>query len=79
MNSGQKNKEIKKILTNGLKSYARKKGWCKTNGWTFHRSAKVSSKSRQLNKLLGNSNWFRKGRNNDGECLGTKKTVKLGG
>ena len=53
--SGYKSKQIKDIISSGIKGYTRKWG----NGEARHRRGKDTEDSRRLRKLVGKSTWYK--------------------
>ena len=65
LNSGFNREQVVRILVAGLRCYDRKVARCKTKGFKLYRTAKDSSKPRQMKKLLGARDWYRRKRSRE--------------
>ena len=58
LNSGHQLTETRKHIVSGLKGWKNKIRRCQNQGKPIHRTAKESSGSRRIKKLLGKATWF---------------------
>ena len=58
VNSGHSVEDTRRNLISGLKGWKSKVARCKIQGHPLHRTAKQSSGSRRLKKLVGKATWF---------------------
>ena len=58
LNSGHSTEETRRNLISGLKGWKSKVARSKAQGMPLHRTAKQSSGSRRMMKLVGKANWF---------------------
>ena len=58
LNSGHSLEDTRRNLVSGLKGWKNKVARCKSQGQPIHRTAKQSSGSRRIKKLVGKATWF---------------------
>ena len=58
LNSGHSLEDTRRNLVSGLKGWKNKVARCKSQGQPIHRTAKQSSVSRRIKKLVGKATWF---------------------
>ena len=67
LNSGYNLAKTRKIVLAGIKGYSRKIRKCKEEGRPVYRTAKESSGNRNIKKLLGPQDWFKRKRSRQEE------------
>ena len=58
LNSGHSIEDTRRNLISGLTGWKNKVARCKAQGKPLHRTAKQSSGSRRIKKLVGKATWF---------------------
>ena len=80
LHSGYSKEQTKKILKNGFKGYEGRRKSRLARGLKLRSTAKMSSRSRLVKKLLGKTTWYRRSRNykleENNAKTGTRKGAK---